>query len=124
MIERQRQAVQNRLRKAASNPIVFEAGQLVLVEPRDSQPRSKLDVNWLGPDVVVERNHESYKCQDMANHEVYTFTTDRIKEYREDIQVPAHKVATWGSRMYEVEKFVEHKAGATRAKWQFKVRVT
>ena len=122
MVDRQRESVQRRLAKAPPNPTIFEVGQLVLVQPRGSQPRSKLDVNWWGPYVVVRHNHESYECQDINTHQVSTFTANRMKVYNEDIQVPAHKVAQWGTRMYEVERIVDHVLGSTRANCKFTVR--
>ena len=45
-----------------------------------------------------------------------------MKVYNEDIQVPAHKVAQWGTRMYEVERIVGHELGQTRATCKFTVR--
>ena len=42
---------------------------------------------------LVNRNHESYDCQDLNTHQVSNVTADRMKVYREDIQIPAPKVA-------------------------------
>ena len=71
---------------------------------------------------LVNRNHESYDCQDLNTHQVSNVTADRMKVYREDIQIPAPKVALWGTREYEVEAIVAHTLGPTAAKSKFTVR--
>ena len=121
-IERQREVVAARLAKAPPNPTMFEVGSYVLVKPRGVKDHVKFDVSWWGPYVVVGRDHESYDCQDLNTHKVHQFSADRLKVYRHDIQVPAKQVALWGTREYEVENIVSHKAAATAAKYKFRVR--
>ena len=117
----QQKVVDARLAKAPPNPTFFEVGTMVLVLPK-GQDMPKHDVRWLGPYVVVNHIHESYLCQDLNTHKVHQFTADRMQVYREDIQVPAPKVALWGHREYEVENILSHALGATAAKSTFKVR--
>lgn len=67
----------------------------------------------------------TYLCQDLNTKQVdkvHQFTADRLKVYREDIQVPAPKVALWGQREYEVERILSHTLKATAARCSFKVR--
>lgn len=119
--QRQLQVVEARLAKAPANPTFFEPHTYVLVRPK-SENMPKHGVQWLGPYVVVRREHESYICQDILTNKIRTFTADRMKVYREDIQVPAPKVALWGHREYEVENIVSHTIGPTAAKCTFTVR--
>jgi hypothetical protein len=120
-LERQRVVVEARLAKAPANPTTFAVGSYVLVQPK-GVPGIKYDVKWWGPYVVTEQRHESYYCQDLNTHQIFQFTADRLKPYREDIQVPAPKVALWGAREYEVERIISHTLGPTAAKCTFKVR--
>lgn len=117
----QEQAVKDALKRAPPTPTVIEPGTPVLVLPAARGKRSKLQPRWLGPMNVIHHVGDTYHCQDLNSGRVKHVHIGRLKIYKEDPRYENADVALWDSETALVDEVVQHRAGRTRAAYQFKV---
>eukprot|EP00041_Stephanoeca_diplocostata_P041763 m.8764 g.8764 ORF g.8764 m.8764 type:complete len:182 (+) comp6732_c0_seq1:434-979(+) len=58
------EAVAKALKDAPPTPTVLNVGDLVLVQPATRKHRGKLQPCWLGPYTIIDRDSNTYQCQD------------------------------------------------------------
>jgi hypothetical protein len=121
-LEAQQQHVDAYLSKSPDNPTTFEVGDYVLVNYPVKAP-TKLHPAWRGPFIIMERNGNTYDCEDILTQQRSEFDVSRLKVYNHDLVVDAEEVATWDEQTYLVESILAHRGSPKkRTKMSFLVR--
>jgi reverse transcriptase-like protein/integrase-like protein/chromodomain-containing protein len=100
-------------------PRIFVEGDFVLVS-YPSRPPSKLSPRWRGPFLILERQNNTYVCQDILTNSTLTFDASRLVQWEESavplaLRDEARKAAALHDRdEFVVESIVSHRGNPKR----------